>query len=119
MKLSFFILVLFLTMSCEVEDTAPATPPAPGDAPDLDGAVITRQGVIMGVNHTATGTASVYEKDGKSYVVLDPFMSENGPDLKVYLSKDVAASEYVGLGNLQSTAGRRNYTVPAGDSPVK
>jgi hypothetical protein len=36
-------------------------------------------------------------------VVLDPFTSQNGPDLKLYLSKDQNASQYINLVALKST----------------
>lgn len=47
-------------------------------------------------------------------VVLDPYNSQNGPDLKVYLSKSDDAAEYINLGQLKSTMGKQSYTVPAG-----
>ena len=42
----------------------------------------------MGVGHTVSGTVKIYDDAGKKAVVLDPFSSQNGPDLKIYLSKD-------------------------------
>jgi hypothetical protein len=47
-------------------------------------------------------------------VVLDPYSSQNGPDLKIYLSKDPGASDYIRLGNLKSTMGKQSYGVPSG-----
>jgi hypothetical protein len=44
--------------------------------------------------------------------VFDPFESQNGPDLKVYLSKTENASEYINAGKLMSTMGRQTYPVP-------
>lgn len=75
-------------------------------------AVLISQGTIVGIGHTASGTASLYESNGKYAVVLDPFSSQNGPDLKVYLSKDVNATSYLRLGNLKSTIGKQTYPVP-------
>jgi hypothetical protein len=71
-------------------------------------------GDIVGVGHTAMGVASIYLKDGAYTVLLEPFSSQNGPDLKVYLSKDAGATEYIRLGNLKSTMGKQSYPVPSG-----
>ncbi len=43
--------------------------------------------------------------------MLDPFMSQNGPDLKVYLSTDQNAAQYINLGPLKSTTGKQSYDV--------
>ena len=67
----------------------------------------------MGVNHTASGTASLYKANASCYVVLDPYSSENGPDLKVYLSKDETASEFIRLGQLKSVSGKQSYLIPS------
>jgi Electron transfer DM13 len=67
--------------------------------------------MIEGIGHTASGTATVYESNGMFTVVLDPYSSQNGPDLKVYLSKDAEASDYIRLGNLKSVNGKQSYAV--------
>jgi len=66
----------------------------------------------MGVNHTASGTASLYEQDERYIILLDPYSSQSGPDLKVYFSKDAGATEYIRVGNLKSTMGKQSYEVP-------
>jgi hypothetical protein len=104
-------LVVVLMLSCDVEENAPVTPPT--DEYDINGATLLKQGKLEGINHTASGTASIYLKDGLITVLLDPYSSENGPDLKIYLSKDSGASEYIRLGNLKSTMGKQSYDVPS------
>lgn len=111
MKNYIILFFLFLLISCQPED---ATPVQPVDLDNFDTAAATllKQGMIEGIGHTAMGTASVYEVDNQRVVVLDPYSSQNGPDLKIYLSKDVEASEYIRLGNLKSTMGKQSYEVP-------
>ena len=109
MKLSIVILVI--TFACKVENTTPTTP-APSTTFDPAQATLLKQGTLMGVNHTASGTAAVYDNNGKKVVYLDPFNSQSGPDLKVYLSKDINASSYINLGALKSTSGMQSYDVP-------
>jgi hypothetical protein len=42
------------------------------------------------------------------------FSSSNGPDLKVYLSKEIQPINFVNLGSLKSTNGSQLYNIPTG-----
>ncbi len=64
--------------------------------------------------HPAEGTVRVVEADGTTYVRYENFKTLNGPDIFVYLSKDLEASEYVNLGRVKATEGNVNYEIPAG-----
>lgn len=66
------------------------------------------------VGHPASGIVRVIEADGKQYVRYENFKTINGPDIYVYLSKDLDAKEYVSLGKVKATEGNINYEVPAG-----
>jgi hypothetical protein len=101
---------MFVACSGEEENTP--TKPVDDDFEPVEEQLV-KQGMLMGVGHSVSGTVKVYEQGSDKTVVLDPFNSQNGPDLKVYLSKDVDASEYVNLGVLKSTMGKQSYTIPA------
>ncbi|HCZ37003.1 MAG TPA: hypothetical protein DHV26_13870 [Cytophagales bacterium] len=104
-------ILLVVMLGCEVEE---ATPTIPIDDTFMnDAATKLSMGAIIGVNHTVSGTATVYELDGQYTLVLDPFQSQNGPDLKVYLSKDIGAKSFIRLGVLKSTTGKQSYALPA------
>lgn len=63
-------------------------------------------GVVM-------GNALVYKlPDGKYQLQLMDFNSSNGPDLKVYLSKEVMPVTFINLGSLKSTNGNQVYNIP-------
>ncbi len=112
MKILLSIIILLTLISCSDEENA--TPTAPIDDPfDPTEMQVTllKQGMLTGVGHTVNGTAKVYDDAGKTVLVLDPFSSQNGPDLKVYLSKDEGASQYINLGALKSTTGKQSYDV--------
>ena len=104
-------LVLAFLAGCSAESNN--TPAPVVDTFDPTKATLLKTGVLMGVNHTASGTAAVYEQNGSYIVLLNPFNSQDGPDLKVYLSKDVSATSYLRLGMLKSTSGKQSYLVPA------
>ena len=108
------ILFCIVVLGCTAENTVPTAPPA-GPSTSFDPATSTllKMGTLAGIGgHSASGKASLYDSGGKKFVFLDPFMSQNGPDLKVYLSKDVSASSYIRLGGLKSTDGSQSYEVP-------
>jgi Electron transfer DM13 len=113
-RIFVMILMLAVLTSCSKEEEIKVTRPELN--PDLSGATLLRQGTLQGINHTASGAVSIYQIDSSLFVVLDPFMSQSGPDLKVYLSKDVTASEYLRLGNLMAFSGPQTYPIPSGYS---
>lgn len=106
------LLLVTLSISCSEEDNNTPTQPVddPFDPMEMN-ITLLKQGTLMGVGHTVSGTVKVYDDDGKKVVVLDPFTSQNGPDLKVYLSTDQNATQYVNLGALKSTTGKQSYDV--------
>jgi hypothetical protein len=110
-NLTMTILLGATLFACSPPEVTAPTVPVNDDFND-EKATLIGSGMIMGIGHTADGTASLYEYEGEYFVVLDPYSSQNGPDLKVYLSKDGDATEYIRLGNLKSTMGKQSYRVP-------
>src|SRR5437868_1182366 len=111
MKKYFTLALVGFLFSCQPED---AVPDMNVDIDNFDSSTATllKTGMLEGINHTASGTASIFELNGQKIVVLDPYSSQNGPDLKIYLSKDAGATEYIRLGPLKATSGRQSYEVP-------
>lgn len=108
-NISIFFLILFC--ACQPEENTPTQPI--NDTFDPDGATLIASGVFMGSGgYTVMGTASIYEKSGTKTLVLDPYSSSNGPDLRVYLSRDENANSALNLGFLKSTTGKQSYTIP-------
>ena len=62
--------------------------------------------------HPASGTVRIIEVDGKSYIRYENFKTINGPDLYIYIAKDLDAKEYINLGTLRATEGNVNYEIP-------
>ena len=60
-----------------------------------------------------SGQAKIYLKNGKYILALENFVTNNGPDLKVYLSKDKGPAEFIKLSDLKSTNGNQLYDIPA------
>lgn len=72
------------------------------------------QGAGDGI-HNASGKALVvYLEDGSAVLRFENFHVTNGPDLHVYLSTNMDASEYINLGRLKANGGNQNYELPDG-----
>jgi len=92
--------------------TAPATtttaPPTPVDL---------ATGSFVSLDHSTTGSVRVLElADGRRFVRLEGFETDNGPDLFVYLTTNPADGpegafddDYVDLGRLSGNIGDQNY----------
>jgi hypothetical protein len=105
-----FLVIAFASCS-EDENNTPTAPINDPFDPIATGATALKQGTMMGIGHTVSGTVRIYDDAGKKVIVLDPFSSQNGPDLKVYLSTDQNATKYINLGALKSTNGKQSYDV--------
>lgn len=64
--------------------------------------------------HPASGLVRIVEADGKTYIRYENFKTINGPDIFVYLAKDINAKEFIDLGRVKATEGNINYEVPNG-----
>jgi hypothetical protein len=61
--------------------------------------------------YNASGTVEVYDNGTSRTLAFKGFKGENGPDLKVYLSTDLSAGDFVSLGALTAVSGDFNYTL--------
>jgi len=71
-----------------------------------------RANVIGTAGHPASGSVSIVETPDMKYVRYENLKTINGPDLYIYLAKDLEAKEYVNLGLLRATEGNVNYEIP-------
>lgn len=100
------------------DPTTTEAEPSPDEEP-----VETSTGQFVGIDHSAEGTATVYEQDGR-YVLRfeDDTNIQNGPDLYVWLLPSTSyeggsPSEYIDLGLLKGTVGGQNYELPVDFDP--
>lgn len=100
------------TVGPDVSTTEPETNPTQVSVGGFDG-----------IDHSAEGTAAVYEQDGR-YVLRfeDDTDIQNGPDLYVWvLASDTyeagTPGEYLDLGTLEGNVGGQNYDLPSEFDP--
>ena len=73
-----------------------------------------RAPIIDTAAHPASGEVRVVENGGQTIVRYENYDGTGGPDLYVYLAKDLDAKEFVSLGEAKGNKGNINYTVPEG-----
>lgn len=108
------LLILFVSSVVLVSCVKENTPEIPlNDTVDTTIAVPGERGnFINGPYGSVSGMATVYTKDGRLVLALGNMMISNGPQLHVYLSKEVQPVNFIDLGALQSTKGNQLYTIP-------
>ena len=97
--------------------TTTSAPPGPVDL---------ASGSFVSLDHGTGGTARILAlADGRRFVRLDGFETDNGPDLYVYLSTNPAGGpegafddEFADLGRLQGNIGDQNYEIPSDVDPA-
>jgi Electron transfer DM13 len=109
--LAMFVSAVLILASCKKEYNTPTTPL--DDRVDTVSASLEHKGNFMnGPYGTVSGTAKIYQENGKFILSLLSFSSSNGPALHVYLSKEVQPVNFIDLGDLKSTNGNQLYDVP-------
>jgi hypothetical protein len=66
---------------------------------------------INGPYGSVSGMATVYNQNGVLVLALKNMTISNGPQLHVYLSKEVQPVSFIDLGPLQSTKGNQLYNI--------
>lgn len=102
----FLITTMLSLVACKKDEPAPINQPI-----DPTGQTLTLQGGFMSSAHTTSGSAKIYTKDAVKTLAFETFKTDNGPDLRIYLAKDLAASSFIDLGVLKSTSGNFTYGV--------
>lgn len=103
------VILFFSLLSCVKENT----PVVPVDERvDTTMAMSRYQGTFgNGPYGSVSGTTRIYTKDGSQILALENFNSSNGPDLHVYISREVQPANFIDLGRLQSVSGNQLYQV--------
>lgn len=67
-------------------------------------------GNFIGNSHSTSGTAKIVrEASGKTLLVFENFKTDNGPDLRVWLSPNNSGSTYQEVGVLKAVTGNFSY----------
>lgn len=110
--ISSLLLILFLAVACKKETFAPVVVLMETPADTM--AMTVQMGQFMnGPYGSVSGKAVLIRNTNGSYEVkLENFNTSNGPDLYVYLSKEIMPVNFIQLEKLRSTTGNQVYPVP-------
>lgn len=106
-----------LFRNVRVDDALPQMPNPPVTAttttPASSGVeVLATASVVPTPAHPASGTAKLIRAGDATYLRYEDYKTLNGPDIYVYLAKDLEAKEFVSLGRVKATEGNINYEIP-------
>jgi hypothetical protein len=111
---------LALVSSCKQElvqadDLINVTPGANATTPatfDVSTQTLVSQGAFKSsARYSTSGMAKLYKKDNTYTLVFESFKSDSGPDLRIYLSEDTGAKNFIELAELKNT-GNFYLTLP-------
>ena len=108
--LSILLILLFTLNACVKENTS--TVPINNNVDTTMAVSHVAGNFINGPYGSVMGTARVYIQNGRYLLALQQLSSSNGPDLHVYLSKEVLPINFIDLGLLQSVSGNQVYNIP-------
>lgn len=100
---------------------APSASSAPPQQQAPSQAVVLGQGDFRGLSHRSSGRALLVDLPGSVRTLrFENLKTDNGPDLRVYLSRAPAEGpeqalddDFVDLGALKGNVGSQNYALPA------
>jgi len=109
-KIILFVSMLVWLMACSKESSLTEVPAA-DNIDTTNGAVKYNGSFISAPGKSATGTALILLKNGVYSVALKNMNVSGGPDLRVYLSKQIQPIDFFDIGKLKSTNGDQVYQV--------
>lgn len=103
-KLAIFIVIILTQFSCSNDDSV-ATPILPVAVAG------TYMGSFVSSAHPTSGTIAI--PSNKTTLNFSNFISDNGPDLNIYLVKNLAtaATDFIDLGDIKGLNGNYTYNL--------
>jgi hypothetical protein len=108
-KLFWPLFLIAVVLGCVKENT-PVTPL--DDQPDSTAVQKFSGRFSNGPYGNVSGAAKIYLQNNQYKLALENVTISNGPDLHVYLSKEILPSNFIDLGQLQSVSGNQLYSIP-------
>ena len=108
-NIGLVLLLSLILIGCKREENTPVAPLM--EVVDAN-AVLQIKGEFSGAaGESVSGKAKIVSDFGKYSLVLENFMTNNGPDLHVYLSAELSPKTFIDLGKLKSISGTQVYAI--------
>ena len=102
-KLIAFLVVLFFISSCKKSALDKVEEPLPTGTTIASGSFVSNA-------HTTSGIVKIVrEVSGKIQLVVENLRTDNGPDLRIWLSPNISATPYQEVGILKAVTGNFSY----------
>lgn len=109
----FLLAPLFITT--KIDEALPLVPTQNSTLGITSQPQQTGPATIIGTpGHAASGQVKILSDGTDSYIRYENFKTINGPDIYVYLAKDLDAQDFVNIGKVKATEGNVNYKIPTG-----
>lgn len=105
---SLIIVVVLSITSCKKDNNTPDNMNSDFMPSATDSLIA--QANLMNEVHPTSGTVKLYKNDNEYILQFENLQSDNGPDLRVYLSPNKSASPFIDLGSLKAVSGNFEYT---------
>jgi hypothetical protein len=102
MKKLLFIALIFTAIACKDQPLMET----PANTEDKE---VLFAGTFESSAHPTSGTVEIQSDGTNRNLVFENFKTDNGPDLRVYLSKDKTDNDFIDLGTLKGTQGSFFY----------
>lgn len=110
-QIGIIVIAMFVGLAACIKGNTPVIPL--NNTVDTTVYTPQRNGNFMnGPYGLVSGNAKVYQQNDQFILALENVSISNGPDLHVYLSKEVLPANFIDLGHLQSTIGNHIYPIP-------
>ena len=110
MRILIPIMCLIMIVGCKKETDASTT--VLSETIDTTAKLVMSGSFQNGPYGAVSGIGKVYKNYNGTYsILLDSFMTTNGPNLFVYLSKEAMPVNFISAGNLKSTTGSQVYNI--------
>ena len=70
-------------------------------------------GMFTSDAHPTSGDVKVYKNDASVSLIFEDLKSDNGPDLRVYLSTSTGIGDFIEVGELKAVTGNFSYDLDA------
>lgn len=110
-KIFLFLTILVVMFSACVKENTPTTPGTDTVDTTITGMSRYSGTFVNGPYGSVSGVASIYYQNNGFLLALEGVRISNGPDLHVYLSKEIFPENFIDLGRLQSISGNQIYSI--------
>jgi hypothetical protein len=103
------VLLILVIISCS--RARDSVPPMLSPALDTTAVLNSTGNFYSGPYGTVVGKAEIYKQTNSFFLSLKNFIASSGPDLHVYLSKEVQPISFIDLGKLKQNSGDQVYSI--------